>query len=415
MPDLTDVVIIGGGVLGAALAWELSRRTVRVALLEAHALGGGTTGRSFAWINATAKHEDETYHRLNARGLACYDDLAAEWSAERIGLHGGGSLFWAGGADEAGRERLRQRAVRLQGWGYPVALLNAAEMQTLEPQANFASPEREGAEGLFAPADKWLETPRLIRFFTEQTRERNGDIREYCPATGFTRGLIMAISTVETPEGRIATGRLVLTAGAQTPALLAQITGNPTDAARFAVRPVPGLLVETPPGSAPEQAQRVLYPPDAGGLHLRPTPGGGLLLGADDADALISESREVRGDTHPAASTLRESAPREANFVFPPEVPAALLRRAAQALPNLPVEALMGSLAARVCVRPVPADGLPIVGEIPGLKGVYMAVTHSGITLGPLLARLLAEEMVIGRPSPLLAPYRPERFLRESR
>ncbi|HZP80125.1 MAG TPA: FAD-binding oxidoreductase [Chthonomonadaceae bacterium] len=385
MPDLADVVIVGGGLLGAALAAELSRRTLRVILLEAHALAGAASGNGFAWVNATAKLDREPYHHLNALGLAHYDMLAAEWGVERIGLHGGGALFWAEGEEEAGRAQLRQRAARLQAWDYPVALLSQAEMQTLEPQALFG----EGAEGLFAPADRWVDTPRLVRFCAERARERGAEIREYCPALGFTRSVVGTISTVETPQGRISTRLLVLAAGVQTPSLVAQVTGDPAGSSRIPVQRVPGLLVETPPGSAPGQAQRVLYPPEKGGLHLRPTPGGGLLLGADDTDAALND---------PDAS-------------YPPEAPAGLLARAARFLPGLPVEPLQDALAARVCVRPVPGDGLPIVGPLPGVDGVFIAVTHSGVTLGPLLAHYLAEEMVSGRIWPLLTPYRPARFL----
>jgi glycine/D-amino acid oxidase-like deaminating enzyme len=65
---------------------------------------------------------------------------------------------------------------------------------------------------------------------------------------------------------------------------------------------------------------------------------------------------------------------------------------------------------ARICVRPVPADGLPIVGPLPGVEDAYVLVTYSGITLGPLLAHLLAEELVVGRPSSRLATCRPARF-----
>lgn len=387
MPDLADVVIVGGGLLGAALASELSRRTLRVILLEAHALAGAASGNGFAWVNATTKLDREPYHHLNALGLAHYDLLAAEWGVERIGLHGGGALFWA--ESEADRVPLRQRAARLQAWDYPVALLNQAEMQALEPQAHFG----EGAEGLFAPADRWVETPRLARFFAERARERNAEIREYCPALGFTRSVVGTISTVETPQGRIATRLLVLAAGVQTPALAALVTGDPAGSRRVPVRRVPGLLAETPPGSAPGLAQRILYPPDAGGLHLRPTPGGGLLLGAEDTDAALAETDDSG----------------------PPEAPAKLLTRAARFLPNLSAETLQADLAARVCVRPVPADDLPIVGPLPGVEGVFVAVTHSGVTLGPLLAHYLAEEMVSGRIWPLLSPYRPARFLSESK
>src|SRR5439155_26747441 len=100
------------------------------------------------------------------------------------------------------------------------------------------------------------------------------------------------------------------------------------------------------------------------------------------------------------------------NGRFPAEAPRRLLERACAVFPNLPLASLAASAAARVCVRPIPGDERSIVGPLPHLTGVYVAVTHSGVTLGPLLARLLAEEIVTGRMPPLLAPYRPDRFLR---
>src|SRR5579871_6128367 len=121
MPELPDVVVVGGGILGVALAKELSLRTLRVVLLAANRLADGATGNGFAWINATAKDDDETYHRLNALGVARYDALAVQWGMETIGLHGGGALFWANGTDTAECQRLHERAARLQAWSYPVA------------------------------------------------------------------------------------------------------------------------------------------------------------------------------------------------------------------------------------------------------------------------------------------------------
>jgi glycine/D-amino acid oxidase-like deaminating enzyme len=61
--------------------------------------------------------------------------------------------------------------------------------------------------------------------------------------------------------------------------------------------------------------------------------------------------------------------------------------------------------------RPTPADGFPAVGRLPGIAGLFLAVTHSGITLAPAIGRFLAEEIRSGRRDPLLAPYGPERFL----
>ena len=69
----------------------------------------------------------------------------------------------------------------------------------------------------------------------------------------------------------------------------------------------------------------------------------------------------------------------------------------------------------RVCVRPMPADGQSIVGWLPGAPGVYVAVTHSGVTLGAHLAALIAAELLSAdgpgdADEAELAPYRPGRF-----
>ena len=59
----------------------------------------------------------------------------------------------------------------------------------------------------------------------------------------------------------------------------------------------------------------------------------------------------------------------------------------------------------------MPADGQSIVGRLPGAPGLYVAVTHSGVTLAAHLSRLIAAELTTGTPPADLAPYRPARFL----
>ena len=61
-------------------------------------------------------------------------------------------------------------------------------------------------------------------------------------------------------------------------------------------------------------------------------------------------------------------------------------------------------------VRPIPADGLPVIGPAPDLPGLYLAVMHSGITLAPLVGRLSAEEIVGDSALDVLEPYRLDRF-----
>ncbi|MGH3274204.1 MAG: FAD-dependent oxidoreductase [Streptosporangiaceae bacterium] len=88
-----------------------------------------------------------------------------------------------------------------------------------------------------------------------------------------------------------------------------------------------------------------------------------------------------------------------------------------------PALALMGTVAryvpsarhvtvesARIGVRSLPADELPVVGRVPGQDNLYTCVTHSGVTLGPLLAELAAGEILREDDDPLLTTFRPERF-----
>ncbi|MGB0492417.1 MAG: FAD-binding oxidoreductase, partial [Paracoccaceae bacterium] len=64
----------------------------------------------------------------------------------------------------------------------------------------------------------------------------------------------------------------------------------------------------------------------------------------------------------------------------------------------------------KIGTRPVPIDGFPVVGDIQGYKGVFIAVMHSGVTLAPLVGELLALEMLQVTKSPLLKSFRPSRF-----
>ena len=61
--------------------------------------------------------------------------------------------------------------------------------------------------------------------------------------------------------------------------------------------------------------------------------------------------------------------------------------------------------------RPMPGDGFPVVGRPPKIDGLYLAVLHSGITLAPAVGLFAAEEIIGGNRNDLLKPYGPERFL----
>jgi glycine/D-amino acid oxidase-like deaminating enzyme len=98
-----------------------------------------------------------------------------------------------------------------------------------------------------------------------------------------------------------------------------------------------------------------------------------------------------------------------AETVASPRLPEAddLVRRASEVLPAV---AGARAEAARIGVRPYPADGVSAVGPMPGVSGYYIAVTHSGVTLAPFLGRAVAEEITRSRVVPQLEHFRPSRF-----
>ena len=66
--------------------------------------------------------------------------------------------------------------------------------------------------------------------------------------------------------------------------------------------------------------------------------------------------------------------------------------------------------AARMAIRPIPADSYSAVGPVPRVDGYYLAITHSGVTMSPFLGAAVADEIIHGRQCEALADFRPARF-----
>jgi glycine/D-amino acid oxidase-like deaminating enzyme len=373
MSETFDAVVIGGGIIGASIAEALTGAGRAVALLERGRLATATTGNSFAWVNATAKTADAAYHRLNAAGVAEYQALAQRFGAETIGLRGRGGLHWGDAAT------IETRAARLIELGDPVRRLSLAELRALEPNVAFP----DDAVGLLASADRWLDAPRCTARLARVAAEGGGAVRENTDVTGFLHA-DGRLAGVHTYAGTIRAATVVIAAGVETAPLVELASGF-----TLPVRRVPGGLVNVPADLAGGLVEHVLHPPGTPDLDVRPGDNGGLLLGSEQFTAALAEGTE--------AAALRPVVDQ-------------VLAGAARLLPDLPLEAARRRARLRVGVRPIPADEHTIAGPVPGTPGLWAAVTHSGVTLGPLLGRLLAQEIAGGAPSPLLAKFRPDRF-----
>lgn len=89
------VIVVGGGILGTAIALGLSRRGAEVTVLEAASLGSGTTSTSYAWLNANGK-EPHSYYAINRAGIEAHQALAAPgfWTEVQHSLRRYGKSTW---------------------------------------------------------------------------------------------------------------------------------------------------------------------------------------------------------------------------------------------------------------------------------------------------------------------------------
>jgi D-hydroxyproline dehydrogenase subunit beta len=362
-------VVIGAGILGASVAARLAEAGLHVTLLDQDQPGRATSRWSFAWLNSNDK-APRHYHDLNHAGIRAWAKLAP-------GLDGDAWYRPAGHVEladppEAGAEAaaLAARVSRLAGWGYPARIIDPAEAARLEPSL------RAPAPGAFFPHEGYLLTEPLIARLVARAQSHGAEIRTGEP------GRVTRLEPGAVPKIRTATGavleadEVVCCAGRWTPELAAV----PLVPWRVAGSTAPGLVVRIGPVT-PSGPSRLVHTPD---LALRPHPGGLLHLEAPDAAV----------DLHTPEAGLDRWAEE-------------LLRRAQRTVHGLDHARVVDR---KVCPRPLPTDGQSIVGRLPGTPGVYVAVTHSGVTLAAHLSRLITEDLTTGTPPAPLVPYTPARF-----
>jgi glycine/D-amino acid oxidase-like deaminating enzyme len=362
-------VVVGAGILGASVAARLAAAGPRVTLLDQDQPGRATSRWSFAWLNSNDKGP-RPYHDLNHAGMRAWAELAPD-------LDGGAwyrpvghvELATAGTAAE-----LQARVERLTGWGYAARLVDPAEAAEIEPALR-VPPDAAAA---FFPEEGYLLTEPLIARLVARAESHGARV-----VTG-EPGRVTGLEPGAAPRVRTAVGvtleadNVVCCAGRWTPAL-AQVPLVPWETEGSTA---PGLVVRIGP-VAPPGPVRLVHTPE---LSLRPHPGGLLHLEAEDAAAAV--------DLHTPEPELRRWA-------------GELLRRARRTVRGLGDAQVV---AHQVCVRPLPPDGQSIVGRLPATPGLYVAVTHSGVTLAAHLSRLIAADLTTGTPPPALAPYHPGRF-----
>jgi glycine/D-amino acid oxidase-like deaminating enzyme len=357
-----SVVVVGGGILGCSIAVHLVDRGVRPVLIDPERPGQGASTGSFASVSALGK-DPASYFQLACAGVASWPRFAERLG--EVGLRWAGEVRWASDPEEG--RRLAALVAASRERGYPVRPVDRTELARLLPGARIG----EVDAACFAPNDGQVEPP-LVLAACRAVLEKAG--ARLLPGRARVRlddnGVRVDVG------GEVLRPRTcVLAAGAEAVQVAAAIGLDiPTVAS-------PGMLVQTRP--LPPLTDRVVYVPGGPGpsVCLRQRADGSVLVGERTQEMVATSP----GDRH-ARALLAQAA------------------RCFPALAGVPVERWW------LAWRAMPADRLPILGPLPWLDSLYVAVSHRGITIAPALGRLVAKEVADQRADGLLAPFRPGRF-----
>jgi sarcosine oxidase, subunit beta len=214
LPARAEVVVVGGGVMGTSIAFQLAEAGVRdVLLVESDALASGSTSRAAGGVRA--QFSDELNIAIALRSLEAFDRFQTRPGRE-IDLHRVGYLFLLDREDDV---RVFERSVALQNeHGVPSRLIDPTEAKRLSPLA--------GVDGViaatFCPIDGHASPESVVQGYAAGARAHGAVIETGCDLTGIEveGGEIRA---VRTSRGRVETSTVICAAGVWSPAVGAMI------------------------------------------------------------------------------------------------------------------------------------------------------------------------------------------------
>jgi glycine/D-amino acid oxidase-like deaminating enzyme len=341
---VADVVVVGAGIVGASVAYHAARLGAAVTLVDRALPGAGATGESFAWIGASDRVPGPG-GPLHATATQEYRRLEVELPDVRV--------RWTGSLS----------------WGFPpprdlepgTRLLDAEQVAELEPGLRHP-PDH----AVHIPGDGSVDPLATTDALVAAAREHGARVVLGTAVTGLRIVGGQAVG-VETTGGFFEAGTSVLTAGADVPVLCAPL------GVAVPVAPSPAVLLRL---AGPQGLVRaVVATPE---MDVRAGRDGELLAAVEYAGE--ATSAELARSAERARVRITETF------------------RGAQDV---------RLLSARVGMRPMPTDRHPVIGPLPTVRGAYVAVMHSGVTLAPVVGRLVAEEVVRGVETPELHGCQP--------
>jgi len=354
--DTADVVVVGGGVNGASIAWALASRGVkRVVLCEKGALASGASGRSSALVRM--HYTNETDARLAFASFPIFRD----WT-EIMG--GGPPVFTPTGfvnvVAAPYTDNLRKNVEMLRKIGINTVALSPAELQDLQPHANV---DDVGAAA-YEPESGYANPADTVEGLKRRATELGARILQWTPVTKILRRESRVIG-VETSAGRIDAGAVVVAAGAWAPRLCREI-GLELPAR---VKGIDTVVVTRP---AELTKPHVIFIDNVQGSYFRPESGILTIVGVPCQD----------WDLDP-----------DGPLSLPPEAPSLGAQILTHRIPTMERATLARGYRAFDCYS---GDRHAILGRVDGLY-LATAFSGSGFKIAPAVGMCMAELILDGR------------------
>ena len=364
----TDVIIIGAGIIGCAIAYDLAKRNVKSLVIDKASAVGTEASWAGAGILTSHASTHEPYPTLCRASLALYPTLAEELRAETqidIELIQSGTLsVFFDSTEAAGLIGLADRRVKR---GFSAEVLTAEQAWQLEPALS-----KSIAGGVLFPEDAQVRNPKMVTALAKAAAKLGAKFQVGNPVTDFIRvregGAEHVVGVVVNGETYYA-DTFIIAAGCWTGTLTAQLD------VPINVEPAKGqiVLAET----MPPLFERTI---DGLGIYIVPRADGKILLGATVEFVGYDKTATVDG-----AKQLID-----AGIAIAPELAQSTF-----------VQTWVG-------LRPYAKKG-PLLGYLPGYDNVVLASGHfkNGILLAPITGQLIAELITTGQPSLPLEPFQP--------
>ena len=374
------ILIIGGGVIGLGIGWQLAKAGASVSIYERT-----EAGRAASWAAAgmlaplaEAHIEEPELLKLGCESLGRYPKWVRELEADAemsIGYRVEGTLIV--GLEPDDTHQLRHLYASQQDLGLDVEWLTGRAAREIEPAL---SPRVTAA--IHCESDHQVDNRLMVKALQRAYQRCGGTLHENNAVESIQIENGIAIG-IKTQDGEKHNGDvIVLSAGCES----AQIQGLP-DAIRPPVRPVKGqmLALQMEAGITVKNVIRTVRARYPTSVYLVPRTDGRLIVGAT--------SEEMGFDTRLTAGGVFE-----------------LLRGAWEAVPGVYELPLLETWAG---LRPGSRDNAPILGETP-LENLIYATGHyrNGILLTPITAYEISKLILTGETSETIVPFRLDRFLR---